>query len=172
MQDAAAVHGAFAEYIIRALGWTGLGLALPHYAVSNSFDAFALAVVGNIQLGRKEEEDLFISRAVLHIVATKPLPGQKSGFRRGRDFLSEYSKIKALPDTPLVHFIDLFLEALEKKSPALVDLLLEKYEQSLKSRDALLMELVTKGRSMYAPAPVSMSGGGFLAEMMRGLLAG
>lgn len=157
----------------------GLGLAMPHYARSNNFSSFASAVEAAVKEANPGEEDLFIARAVLQIASTVPsspphgTPAVTS-LVRARDFLSTYPTAAehAVPSTPLTHFLDLYLEALEKKSSPLVDILLEKYKVTLE-RDPSLWELIEKSRNMYAPAPVApmpgLFGDLFRSMMMPGL---
>lgn len=173
------IYGSVASYITRCLGWMGLGLAMPHYARSNDCQSFASAVAAAAGQGYPGEEDLFIARATLHTASTPPSPSFPgtpaiNSLKRARDFLSTYpiAAGHAVPSTPLVHFLDLYLEALEKQSSPLVDVLLEKYKLTL-DRDPSLWDLIEKSRSMYAPAPRApmpgMFGDLFRSMMMPGL---
>lgn len=173
------IYGNVASYITRCLGWMGLGLAMPHYARSNDYQSFSSAVAAAVGDGLPGEEDLFIARAALHIASTLPspcFPGTPaiSSLTRARDFLSTYPTVAghAVPSTPLIHFLDLYLEALEKKSSPLVDVLLNKYKISL-DRDPSLWDLIERSRGMYAPAPVApmpgMFGDLFRSMMMPGV---
>lgn len=152
-----------ASYITKCLGWMGLGLAMPHYARSNDFFSFASAVAAAVREGHPGEEDLFIARAALHIASALPYPSfpgtpATTSLERAREFLSTYPTAAghAVPSTPLIHFLDLYLEALEKKSSPLVDVLLNKYKITL-DRDPSLWDLIGRSRGIYAPV-VQMQG--------------
>lgn len=108
---APAVHNAFAAYITRCLGWRGLGIATPHYALCSDVGAFVVAVAEGIKHGQAYEEDLFVTRAALSLAAARQQPGQLDGIRRAQEFLLEYEKQMDRPlDTPLINFLRMFLE--------------------------------------------------------------
>ena len=143
----------------------GLGIAMPYYARSQDLSAFAVAVAAAAAHGTADEEDLFIVRAVLHTACSRPAAQGSSGvtsLSRARELLEKYSAAAghAVPETPLLHFLDLFLEALEKRASPLVDVLLKKYEVSLQ-RDPSMVELVERAREMFAPAPIAPMPGMF-----------
>jgi hypothetical protein len=175
LSHAPEIYGIVASYITECLGWMGLGLAMPHYARSNNFFPFGDAVAAAVSHSHPGEEDLFIARAVLTIVATIPSPSEPgtpamNSIQRAGHFLPAYqaSGQRPLPSTPLLRFLDLYLEALEKRSSPLVDVLLEKYEITL-NRDPSLLELIEKSRAMYAPAPVPQMPGMF-GELFRSMM--
>ena len=145
----------------------GLGLAMPQYARSNDFSSFAAAVAAAVKEAHPSEEDLFITQAALEIVAAGPFTStnaasSNNSIQRAREFLSAYPTAAghAVPSTPLTHFLNLYLEALEKISSPLVDILLEKYTVTLE-RDRSFLELIEKSRSKYAPAPQAQMPGLF-----------
>lgn len=169
------IYGNVACYMTRCLGWMGLGLAMPYYARSYDLQEFADAVAAAVKEAHPGEEDLFIARAVLHTAATVPSPPPPgcpamSSFDRARAVLGHYPLATGQPEpsTPLVHFLHLYLQALEKRSSPLVDLLLEKYKITL-DRDPSLLELIDRSRSMYAPAPVAPMSGIF-GDMFRSMM--
>jgi golgi to ER traffic protein 4 len=169
------IYGNVASYITKCLGWMGLGIAMPHYARSNDFSSFASAVAAAADEGQPGEEDLFIARAVLSTASTVPsptLPGTPAvtSLKRAREFLSIYPTAAghAVPSTPLTHFLDLYLEALEKKSSPLVDILVDKYKITLE-RDPSLWDLIEKSRSIFAPAPVAPMPGLF-GDLFRSMM--
>lgn len=170
LEYAPRIYGQLALYIMRCLGWTGLGVATPNFVRSDNLKEFAEAVVASVAQGNPGEEDLFIARAVLHTVSTKPLHASVTSITRAREVLAHYATAAghALPDTPLMHFITLFIEALEKRSVPLVDILLQEYAESL-YRDESLWDLVGKARDIYAPAPVAAMPGIF-GDLFRSML--
>lgn len=167
------LHLSHAEYVTNVLGWMGLGSAMPHYAKAPSLlplaRALSSACEGSGHAHAAAEEDLFLVRGALQCVVSAPT--SQSGVDRSRELLREYESLTArpLPDTPLISFLRLFLEALHLKSPSLVQLLLEKYRPSL-NRDSSLLEIVKKSADMHAPAVPVMNGGGLFGNLFRSLL--
>ena len=143
---------------------------MPHYVRSNDSAAFAAAVASAAAHGEPSEEDLFITRAVLYTASTRPVHGTVTSLARAKDVLARYPEAAghAVPATPLIHFLELLLEALEKRSHVLVDVLLGKYESSL-DRDPSLEELTQKCSDMWAPKPVA-PGGGLFGDLFRSML--
>ncbi|GAB4819984.1 hypothetical protein N2152v2_007030 [Parachlorella kessleri] len=82
--------------------------------------------------------------------------------------LSAYEEVtgRGLPDTPLMHFINLYLEALQRKSEPLSQLLLQRYRLSL-DRDATLWALVMKARAAHLPAAPPAGMGGLFGDIFR-----
>jgi hypothetical protein len=167
------LHLSHAEYVTKVLGWTGLGSAMPHFAKAPSLlplaRALSSACEGSGHAHATAEEDLFLVRGALQCVVSAPT--SQSGVERSRELLREYESLTArpLPDTPLMSFLRLFLEALHLKSPSLVQLLLERYGPSL-NRDSSLLELVKKSADLHAPAVPTMNGGGLFGNLFRSLL--
>ena len=155
---------------MRCLGWTGLGVATPHFVRSDKLSEFSSAIATSAAQGYPREEDLFIARAVLNTASTKPCYGSVTSLARAQEVLAEYAVAAghAVPATPLTRFLGLFLEALDKRSPALVDVLLQRYSESL-YRDDSLWDLVGKARDIYAPAPVAPMPGIF-GDLFRSML--
>lgn len=160
LERAPAVFTALADYITRSLAPHGLGVAMPHYARSDDLTAFARAVAAGAAAAPPAEEDLFVARAALTVAATPPVyRGAATSLARAQEVLAAYPGAAghAVPDTPLTRFVSLFLEALARRAPTLVDLLLEKYGASLK-RDPSLGELVERAREVWAPRPAAPAG--------------
>ena len=74
------------------------------------------------------------------------------------------------PDTPLLHFVQLFLEALQQQSEALAQALLQHYRPSL-DRDTQLWPLVLRCRALHVPSAAG-GGGGSGGSGMGGMLSG
>ena len=157
------IEGALAAHITRCLGWAGLGAALPHYARSADLPAFAAALAAAAAQGAPAEEDLFLTRAVLHTAAAPYQHSLGDQVDRARGLLAAYAAAaagvgRALPSTPLMHFVDLLLCALERESGALVQVLLERYRPAL-YRDPSLAQLVARCREEHV-GPLGGGGGG------------
>lgn len=159
----------------------GLYLVLDPYGMSMAFHFLVkgetleylarLAIEGYMQAGKAAEQDLFLARTTLLLLSTpQPYPLLTgNSLQRARQYLdNDYPEVfekmmresgatgpergeKDAGNTPLVHFLRLFVEALEKKKPELADLLLDKYSKFL-DRDPMLMELAIKSKEMYAPS--------------------
>lgn len=180
-QHEAALEGRLAAYTTSALGWQGLGFALPHYARAGDAAAMAAAVAAAASQGGSGEEDLFVARAALSMAAVQPPPAapQPAAGQRQLDAAAEvagpaYAAAAghAAPDTPLLHFVGLFLEALRRQSEELVELLAQRYRPSL-DRDPQLWQLMMKARAVHLPAAAMAAGGmgGLLGDLFGALAA-
>lgn len=180
-QHEAALEGRLAAYTTSALGWQGLGFALPHYARAGDAAAMAAAVAAAASQGGSGEEDLFVARAALSMAAVQPPPAapQPAAGQRQLDAAAEvagpaYAAAAghAAPDTPLLHFVGLFLEALRRQSEELVELLAQRYRPSL-DRDPQLWQLMMKARAAHLPAAAMAAGGmgGLLGDLFGALAA-
>ncbi|KAL4420841.1 hypothetical protein ABPG75_010497 [Micractinium tetrahymenae] len=173
-QHEARLEGRLAAYASEALGWHGLGWALPHYARAGDAGATAAAVASAAVHGRAEEEDLFVARAALAMAASRPAPGAPGGpaaqLAAARELVACYPSAAghALPDTPLLRFLGFYLEALARRSAALAELLEVRYRPSL-DRDPQLQQLLARCRAAHLPAAAPPGLGGLLGDMM-GLL--
>lgn len=163
----AELEGCLAAYATSALGWQGLGFALPHFARAGDAAAMAAAVAAAASQGGSGEEDLFVARAALSMAAVQPPPAapQQEAGQRQLDAAAEVAGAAytsaaghAAPDTPLLHFVGLFLEALRRQSEELVELLAQRYQASL-DRDPQLWQLVMKARAVHLPAAALDAGG-------------
>ncbi len=178
-QHEAALEGRLAAYVSSALGWQGLGFALPHYARAGDAAAMAAAVAAAASQGGSGEEDLFVARAALSMAAVQPPPAapQPAAGQRQLDAAAEvagpaYAAAAghAAPDTPLLHFVGLFLEALRRQSEELVELLAQRYRPSL-DRDPQLWQLMMKARAVHLPALAAGGMGGLLGDLFGALAA-
>lgn len=173
------MEGRLAAYATDALGWQGLGWALPHYARSADAAAMAAAVAAAASQGSREEEDMFLARAALTMAAARPPPGapKPEALQRQLEAAREVlgpafaaAAGHAPPDTPLVHCVALLLEALGRRSEELLELVLQRYRPSLE-RDAQLYPLVAKCRAVHLPPTAGGGGMGGLLGDMFGMLA-
>jgi hypothetical protein len=173
---APSIHAALADYVTRCLEWMGLGLAMPHYVRSMELSSFAAAVASAAAHAAPDEEDMFIARAVLSILEAggSRASGEESPLARALGFSEKYATVsgRSSPDTPLVHFLALFLEAFQKRSYELASLLLREYDVAL-SRDESLKALALACRDKYVPPPASAGAfpGGLFGGLLRGMMA-
>ena len=63
-----------------------------------------------VQEGTPDEEDLFIARAVLQLLATSKPNVLNEKLDQAHKFLSSYNSIQTLPKTPLMNFIHFLLQ--------------------------------------------------------------
>lgn len=174
-QHEARLEGRLAAYASEALGWQGLGWALPHYARAGDAGAMAAAVAAAAAHGRPEEEDLFVARAALAMAGSRPTPGAPGGpaaqLATARELVACYASAAGhvLPDTPLLRFLAFYLEALARRSSALAEVLEARYGPSL-GRDPQLQPLLARCRAAHLPAAAPAGLGGLLEGMM-GMLA-
>lgn len=148
-------EGKLARYLTASLGWQGLGAAMRHYVLAGDVPAFAAALTDAAAHGGSSEEDLFLVRAVL---ATAAAPSQQPAaqLQAARRLLEAFvgASGRAPPQTPLINFASLFLEALQQRQERLVELLLQRYKPSL-DRDPALWQLVEQCRGAVFGGPAS-----------------
>ena len=63
-----------------------------------------------VQEGTPDEEDLFIARAVLQLLATSKPNVLNEKLEQAHKFLSSYESIQKMPQTPLMNFIHFLLK--------------------------------------------------------------
>lgn len=66
---AAGLHRWLADYLWRSLSWEGLGVVSVHYARANSGAALGAALATCAKRGSRDEEDLFLARGALQLLA-------------------------------------------------------------------------------------------------------
>ena len=137
----------------------------------------AAAVAGAAAQGEHEEDDLFVARAALTMAAVRP-PSPDAGAQRQVAAAQElvgaaYAAAAGhpAPDTPLLHFVALFLEALAARSEQLGQLLQQHYQPSL-DRDPQLWQLVMRCAAVHLRQPAGGAGGmGGLLSMFGSMLS-
>jgi hypothetical protein len=137
----------------------------------------AAAVASAAAEGESEEEDLFVARAALTMAALRP-PAPDAGAQRQVAAAQELVRAAyaaasghPAPDTPLLHFVALFLEALAARSEQLAQLLQQHYQPSL-DRDPQLWQLVMRCSAVHLPQPAGGAGGmGGLLSMFGSMLS-
>eukprot|EP00891_Asterochloris_glomerata_P009823 jgi/Astpho2/9823/fgenesh1_pg.00149_%23_71_t len=137
------LHDKLAIYVWECFTWQGFGTAAVHYARGTDATSFAAALAQCVMQGNPEEEDLFVARAALQLLAA------------GRQ--------QELPVR--VEDAQELLQALAKRSLPLVEVLESEYASSL-STDRLLVALVSQIKQVYFKVQQSGAGG------MQGLLSG
>lgn len=169
-EQSAGLEGQLASYIVSTLGWQSVGRAAPHFALASpdQMPLFAKILKEAVSHGKPDwqEEDLFLARAALQMAGT--------GGRSEATLLAAQSLIREVytkatkrkvPDTPMMHFVEMFLEAIKLGSRDLVAVVMSKYRGCLENRDAGLMELVDRVKSGRMEVP-----GGGLGGLLGGLL--
>lgn len=170
------LHDLFAAHLMGAYGWRLLGRASMHFARGADADAFAAALAGCSAAAPAEEQDLFVARAVLQTLACAH-PSTLGRQLQHADALLTACKRRPwadnqpLPETPLLHFSQFLLTALQQRSHRLLQLLRVKYSGSLE-RDPALEAYLARVEELYFNAGSSSGGGGLLAGLLRGLLEG
>uniref|UniRef100_A0A061S2K2 Golgi to er traffic protein 4 n=1 Tax=Tetraselmis sp. GSL018 TaxID=582737 RepID=A0A061S2K2_9CHLO len=169
------LHRKAADYIWKCLGWQGFGWATTHYIRGDSMESFAAALISCMAEGRADEEDLFISRACLQILAVAT-PGRAAEQLESCEVLlgaiSVFRGGLPLPETPLMHFTTFLLKALKANSRELEQMLREKYAPALE-RDPMLETLIARVEQVYLGIePPSRGGmGELIGDLMRGLFS-
>lgn len=169
-EQSAGLEGELASYIISTLGWQSVGRAAPHVALAppDSMPLFAKILKEAISHGKPDwqEEDLFLARAALQMAATggRSEVTLKAAQSLIKDVYTKATKRK-VPDTPLMHFVEMFLEAIVLRSRDLVAVVMVKYRGCLEMRDEGLLELVERVKAGRMEVP-----GGGLAGLLGGLL--
>lgn len=161
------LHDKLAIYVWECFTWQGFGTAAVHYARGTDATSFAAALAQCVMQGNPEEEDLFVARAALQLLAAGRQQELPVRVEDAQELLQSYEAIqrRAVPDTPLMHFLHLLIQALAKRSLPLVEVLESEYASSL-STDRLLVALVSQIKQVYFKVQQSGAGG------MQGLLSG
>lgn len=124
-----------------------------------------LAVLGDsIALGRADEQDLFVTRALLQVLAAAtPATAQKR--IQAAKSLKQHVKCKG---SPLENFCCLLLTAVDKQSAALFDVACSEYGTAL-SRDPSFDDMLERIASVYLGRGGS---GGGLGALLGSLFGG
>ena len=103
------IHLHLADYLTSCYGPSGLGWASPHFALGHDPAAFARAVAAAVQAGSGADEQLFLVRAALQVMASSPDIGQAQS--ECRLFLDTYRGCRGsqLPSHPLVSCLKLLM---------------------------------------------------------------
>lgn len=117
------LHNHFARYLWDYYGPAGLGWASLHFAHGSEPFRFAAAIASAAEKAPASELDLFLVRAALQILGTNSsqcLIFCKEMCQSFRGILKQSER--SLPDTPLVHFLDLLQEvrSLTRQKPTLM----------------------------------------------------
>lgn len=170
---ACAIHAAFAKYVWEAFGWQRMSKAVLHYVRSNDAPGFSEALSACSSTLRPEEQDLYVCRAVLQILAAAGKASTTRQLEFGRAVLQRcQASLPSLGASPLAHFTSMLIDAVQKRSDTLATLLKEKYMPSL-SRDPALEALVCRVEVLYLDkgADALGGGGGLLGNLLRSLTA-
>ncbi|KAK9846633.1 hypothetical protein WJX81_007997 [Elliptochloris bilobata] len=169
---AAELHDWLARYLWEGQGVAALAAASVHWAHGRDPEAFASALVEASRQGGPTEEDLFLARAVLQVLAAGTPKQRTARTAHVRRLLLAYENLRGggMPDTPLAHYTGLVPKAVRCGELGLVRLLRRYYAAAL-ARDPALGALAD--RLEGACFGVAQPGlGGMLGDMMQALLAG
>lgn len=168
------LHDLFAGHLVAAYGWRQLGRASMHFARGADADAFAAALAGCAAAAPPGEAGLFAARAVLQTLACAH-PSTLGRQLTHADALLAACRRRPwaggpLPESPLLHFCQFLLTALQQRSARLEGLLKAKYAPAL-ARDPALGAYLARVEELYLNVGGG-GGGGLLAGLLRGLLEG
>ena len=169
------LHDLFAAHLVAAYGWHQLARASMHYARGADADAFAAALASCSAAAPPGEADLFAARAVLQTLACAHPSTLGRQLQHADALLAAcrrrpWAGGRPLPDSPLLHFCQFLLTALQQRSARLEQLLRVKYSAAL-ARDPALEAYLLRAEELYLNTGGG-GGGGLLAGLLRGLLEG
>lgn len=165
------MHDLFANWVWKSYGWQQFNKASLHYSRGSDELAFAETVKACSSLAKPEETDLFYARAVLQTLACAHRNTIQQQASHARAVLEALQGSSTCPDTPLMHYVKLLLEALAHDSHQLFQLLRVKYSNSL-SRDPAFDAYITKIEQVFFQVSPSGGNGGLLGSLLKGLLEG
>lgn len=139
-----------AEYIDQVLSWQGLGCALPHYAVVGNMIPLAKAILKAVSSGHPCEEDFFLARCTIYILTVGKKHQAERQLAAASNLLKAYEEVKGhgLNNSPLIHFLQLLLLALQHRSNQLLQVLLKVYRVSM-VHDPTLCDQVVDAKRLH-----------------------
>lgn len=169
------LHDLFASHLLAAYGWQQLARASMHLARGDDAAGFAAALAACSAAAPPGEQDLFVARAVLQTLACAHPSTLGRQLQHADNLLAAcrrqpWAGGAPLPETPLLHFCQFLLTALQQRSQRLAQLLRVKYSGSL-ARDGALEAYLSRVEELYLNVGGG-GGGGLLAGLLRGLLEG
>lgn len=179
-EDSALLHDSLAKYLWETLNIKGLAAVTAHFARGRDYYSFAAIIFEAAAQGSPEEEDLFLARALLQTLLIGPA-GRSAAAAEARremvlgcsDILNGYECMsrRLLPRTPLVNFLRLLLEALDKHSSLnLMRILRREYAPTLQ-RDPTFKTMLDRIEELWFGARQQGGMGGMLGNIMQ-MLAG
>ncbi len=166
------LHDAFAEWTLSAYGWRQFGKAALHFSRGADAAGYAAALAGVVAQADPREAPLFVARAVLQTLACAHARSADRQLRHAEQLLVACgAALPELASTPLAHFCELLLQALQLRRHALLGLLRERYATSLAWDPALSAYLSTVEQVYFNVRPQGGSGR-LLGGLLRGLLEG
>ncbi|KAL3143346.1 hypothetical protein ABBQ38_002181 [Trebouxia sp. C0009 RCD-2024] len=167
------LHDKLAAYMWECHGWRGLGEVSEHYIRGKDMTGFAAALAQSSNEGLPEEEDLFVARAALQLLAVGKANMLDEKLEDLQELLQSYESIvrRGLPDTPLLHFVNLLVKALEHRSLKLIEMLEQTYAVSL-AREPLLGSLLQRIKQIYMGAQPAGGMQNIMSTMMQVLSGG
>ncbi|EIE25182.1 hypothetical protein COCSUDRAFT_65140 [Coccomyxa subellipsoidea C-169] len=154
------LHSTLAALICKCQGAEGLLAASEHFSRGDDPAAFAAYLADVSSKGSHSEHDLILTRAVLQVLAVGRASQLDMQLAFARELMGGFSNRTASAaasiSTPLTHFLEFLLQALDGRSLSLLELLQKEYSHSL-ARDPDLGEMLETVKQTYFP---SMGGQG------------
>eukprot|EP00743_Colponemidia_sp_Colp-15_P005498 GILK01005912.1.p1 GENE.GILK01005912.1~~GILK01005912.1.p1 ORF type:complete len:291 (+),score=52.19 GILK01005912.1:68-940(+) len=113
-----------------------------HFLRAGQPSLFAEMLTQWAHTGNKDEEDLFIARAVLQLLALKQI-------NDARAVLSKALSNSTAFDSPLIHFCKFLIQVCEERSSELFQILKDKYEPSLNRDPSFAQYLTLIGKEVF-----------------------
>lgn len=170
------IHTTYARWLWQTYGLQHLGLAVAHFSRGSEISLYNEVLQSCASQGYSEEAPLFITRGVLSVLAAahRRVPGLPLQQLEQAEALFKLCQGWGPADAPLMHFLELLLQALRLRCAPLVRLLSERYKPSL-AADAGLMAILNKVASIYVRIPGRQGRGlmgGLLGDLMKGMAGG
>ncbi|KAK9814271.1 hypothetical protein WJX72_003196 [[Myrmecia] bisecta] len=170
------MHAQAAQFLWDTYGQSQLQAITMHFLRSDNLPGFASVLAQCVSEAHPDEEDLFLTRAVLQLLSTPaqdPAACRKARAADATELLESYQAItrQALPDTPVMHFTQLLVQAVERESLTLTRLLQKEYRLSLQ-RDPALQGLLDKVEAVCLGVKQGGGMGNILSDMLKTLAEG
>lgn len=176
------LHARLGMYLWQGLGVQGLGLVAQHLARAADGVQLGRVLAAAASQAPPTERDLFLLRGLLQVLAACPAPSKQRGLnayeihRRlcaADDLMETFGQSMRVPQTPLVNFATLLLEALRHQSRPLVALLRAKYAPSLQRDHDTFEPLLDQIEWAVLGVPLPQGGlGGIFQDVLKMFIGG
>lgn len=171
-KEASALYEKLGRYTFTYLGDKYASRALTHTMTGNNLTNLVSIMAAIVKRARPDEEDLIVAKVVLRFLNFRgQVAKQLSAYAKiGKVIVDIYEKEteRKVPDTPLMHFLQLAIEAIEISSDGLLSGLKEKYGAALGQDVALSQEV----DQMIAKLKPRKATGPPLSDMFKTLFSG